>query len=36
VKKEIFQIFSAIAMYSEEGYALSMKIMDNVKVKLLI
>ena len=36
VKKEIYQIFSAIAMYSEEGYALCMKIMDNVKVKLLI
>lgn len=33
VKKEIFQIFSAIAMYSEDGYALCMNMLDAIKVK---
>ena len=32
VKKEIFQIYSAMAMYSEDGYSLCLRILDNIKV----
>jgi 3-dehydroquinate dehydratase len=32
VKKEIFQIFSAIAMYSEAGYALCLSMLEIIKV----
>lgn len=33
VKKEIFQIFSAIGMYSEKGYTLCLEILNLLKVK---
>lgn len=36
VKKEIFQIFSAVGMYSEHGYSLCLEILNLIKVKLVI